>query len=779
MRHPDRPDTRAARRPDDARAVPPAARRAADARARYARRRPPRPGRLVSLALLSLTVAALLGTAAVVGPDATPPTVAAVPSVAGVAGVAGHATVAATTTDAPTARAPLADLALPVLGDALPSALAEEPASLAADGSAKLDKKIAKLDKKLAKKQAKLAAADEAVDTWTDAVAQAELDVDAAELALAAAYEQLAAALAMPDGTPEELAAKKAALAAANKAVKQAKKALKAANKALKKANKKVAKFTTKGEKLTLAIATIIIKLEELEPGHFTKPVLAGADGVGQVAFSWDPVENATSYNLYWSLQPDVDPATAEVEAGVSSPFVASVAAGLTVHAVVTAVVDGEESPPSDEAASTSLEAEGGGSSGGPSDPSLFFPPWADVAPLDVITLDHDPGLSDTENGALLRSAVLALQPGDRLEVGGGTWSIASKFSPAADGTALAPIWVVAQDGETPVITRPDGNQNVMNPEGDYTCFRGLEFTGGSAGIKFGAVVDNVWIDQCHIHDVGETGIAANSADSSHLYITRNHIHDTGGYGEGMYLGANNGAVIMSESVIAQNWVHDTDGPGVLQGDGIEIKQGSWGNWVVENTVHDTKYPCLLLYGTNGQPVNVVERNVLVGSGDNVMQVQGEAIVRSNLIVDGATGFQSNDHQGQTRDLQFVHNTVVNSQQAVRLSNWDGRPGMVFANNAIYSQFGTAVQFSSGSTGVTIAGNVVFGPVSGAGATGFATGNGLVDFLGVAWSGTTQDATPSGSSALLGAGDPAWAVDADLVGDSFGGAPAAGAVAAP
>ena len=64
-----------------------------------------------------------------------------------------------------------------------------------------------------------------------------------------------------------------------------------------------------------------------------------------------------------------------------------------------------------------------------------------------------------------------------------------------------------------------------------------------------------------------------------------------------MYLGANEGEFIMSESVIALNHIHDCRGS---QGDGIEVKQGSWGNLIAENDVHDTQYPCITVYGTAG-----------------------------------------------------------------------------------------------------------------------------------------------------------------------------------
>jgi len=167
------------------------------------------------------------------------------------------------------------------------------------------------------------------------------------------------------------------------------------------------------------------------------------------------------------------------------------------------------------------------------------------------------------------------------------------------------------------------------------------------------------------VHNVAAAAVTANTNNTDHLYLTRNEIHHTGGTGEGMYLGANAGAVIMHDSVIALNHVHDTNGPTVTQGDGIELKQGSWGNLIAENLVHDCGFPCILVDGTAGQPQNTVERNTCYNSGDNVMQIQGECIVRNNLAMNGAsTAFASQNHQGLPTNIQVTHNTFINSGRA-------------------------------------------------------------------------------------------------------------------
>lgn len=413
-----------------------------------------------------------------------------------------------------------------------------------------------------------------------------------------------------------------------------------------------------------------------------------------------------------------------------------------------------------------------------PEGASPYDPPWADVAPALVIPFDHNPALTDEQNGQALRLAILGLQPGDRLEIGAGTYSIANHFTAALVGTATMPIFVVAKEGATPTITRPNEYENVMNigtttpATAQYLAFRGLEFKGGSMGIRiYGG--SNIWLDRCEIHHTADAGLTANTVDTDHLYLTRNHIHHTAGYGEGMYLGANGGTVVMRDSIVARNHIHDTGTTGG-QGDGIELKQGSHGNWIVENCIHDTNFPCLIAYGTFGNPVNLIERNVLIGSEDNTLQVQGEAIVRNNLIMDGVVGFYSHDHQDQTRDLQFIHNTIINTQLATTMKSWFNRPGMVFANNAVYSETAGSIVFVGGAAGVTVTGNVVYGDPWLTPGTGYTVGSGLEDFFHASWDGERYVVRPLPDGPLIGAANPTYGLGVDVTGATRTGPLAAG-----
>ncbi|MFO7901022.1 MAG: right-handed parallel beta-helix repeat-containing protein [Pirellulaceae bacterium] len=393
-----------------------------------------------------------------------------------------------------------------------------------------------------------------------------------------------------------------------------------------------------------------------------------------------------------------------------------------------------------------------------------FDPAWARTQPRRTKRVDHDPGKSDVRNGAVLLDALNSLEPGDQLKIAAGRFVVAPKLTLDLQGTPEAPIWIMAADPEDPpTISRPDARQNLMNVgehgPSRYVALRHLELTGGSVVIRFYDCAQ-VWLDRCELHHGEHGGITVNSRDTNHIHITRNHMHHfMGGTGEGMYLGANHGKVVMRNSVVAGNHVHHCGG---RQGDGIELKQGSYNNWIVENHVHDTQYPCLIAYGTGGQGVNMIERNTCYRSNDNAMQVQGEAIVRNNLVMAAkAAGFASTDHQGKTRNLRVLHNTIITSGRGANLSSWDGREGMIFANNALYTADGPAVRFPNGAAGVTVSGNVVHGAVQGV-RSGTIEGNGLGDFQSVSWDAHKRNAAPAPGSPLLGGGDQAYVTRRDL-----------------
>lgn len=359
-----------------------------------------------------------------------------------------------------------------------------------------------------------------------------------------------------------------------------------------------------------------------------------------------------------------------------------------------------------------------------------------------------------------------SLAAGDIVIVHAGTYTQTSRFEATWPGTEAMPIVVRAADGEArPVLTR-DAAQNLMNLHGSWFTFRGFELTGGSHGLRL-SDVDHSTFEDLLIHDTDDVGISCNVSDAagdpngcSSIVIRGCEIHHTNGTGEGLYLGCNSGACVFSDSLIERNYIHDLGGS---QGDGIEIKGGSYGNVVRDNVIVRSNYPGITLYtfdAAAGRMPNVIERNLVWHTIDNGIQVTGRAIVRNNIVVDaGASGIASQPNQGTPSDLEIVHNTVVGASDACfRANGWDGATGFVVANNAFYCEASRAIRITSATTAI-IAGNVVLGAVEGA-TTGFTTGASLTADLGTETA-LARVYPPTGSE-LLDAGDTALAAADDF-----------------
>ena len=375
--------------------------------------------------------------------------------------------------------------------------------------------------------------------------------------------------------------------------------------------------------------------------------------------------------------------------------------------------------------------------------------------------------------GDSFESAVENLNPGDTLTVHEGTYSDSGRISISVQGSSAAPVVIQAAENEQrPLITRSarSAAQNTINIEdARYVTIRGLEITGnGGDGINMSSIPSYIALEDLEIHDIA-VGINFQS-DMHHITVRHNHIYDTSDTGEGMYVGCNYTACAVTDSIIENNWVHDT--LNADQGDGIEIKRGSHSNIIRNNVIHDTNWPCILLYGTEGNPRNIVEGNVMWNCGDSGIQVAADAIIRNNIILDSPeNGLNSQFHQDVTpANVEFTHNTIVGGDPCVRLNGWDGQPGMVFANNTIYCP--TNSYAVGGLAGVTVTGNV-FEPESGAfPASGYSEGRSeALDFIGAA----SRNVYPTSDSALLGAGDPGHTTSTDFNGTPRTGGADAGA----
>lgn len=373
-----------------------------------------------------------------------------------------------------------------------------------------------------------------------------------------------------------------------------------------------------------------------------------------------------------------------------------------------------------------------------------------------------------------LEAAVAALSPGDELVLRGGLYFFDGNVTFKANGTAEQPIVIRAKKGEQPIIKQATTSHNVVEINGSsYLIISGIEFTGGSHGIRL-MNSDFITIEDCEIQETGDVAISANSGGTYEgLKILRNHIHHTNGTGEGMYLGCNYDGCRVINSLIEGNYIHHTNRATVEQGDGIEIKEGSYGNVIRDNVIHDTLYPGIILYSTLGNgPPNIVEGNILWNVSDNTIQIAADAVLRNNIVL-GNVSFQS--HQsGSPSNIVFVHNTVINDGSGVEVRNVSGP--VLIANNAVFAQ-NQAIRLISGDLSqVQLFGNVGAGGLSG-GSSGYSDGNGIsIDMVAGNYVGAPPiDPFPAPGSALIDAGKAAYITTIDFNGNPRSGSPDVGA----
>lgn len=368
-----------------------------------------------------------------------------------------------------------------------------------------------------------------------------------------------------------------------------------------------------------------------------------------------------------------------------------------------------------------------------------------------------------------IEALINALMPGDELILHGGIYTRTDRFALTVVGTAALPIVIRAADGERPIITRPDAAQNLVDIDrAEYTTFRGIEFLGGSAGVRISAA-RFLTIEDCEIHESDDVALRANDGGARYegLRILRNHIHDTGGTGEGMYLGCNSNGCQVFDSLIEGNYVHHTNAADVSQGDGIELKEGSFNNVIRRNVIHDTGYPCILTYSVvgNGGP-NTIEENVMWGCGDMGIQSAADAIIRNNIILGAvANGIGCQPHQaGTPSNLVIVNNTVLDADgTALRVSGATG--SLVIANNALYTSGATALSLAGDLSMLTLLTNVVGGSVSGGPGTGTMPGTIAADLVAASFSGAPpNDVFPTATGALAGTGTMAHIPPVDFNG---------------
>jgi hypothetical protein len=365
----------------------------------------------------------------------------------------------------------------------------------------------------------------------------------------------------------------------------------------------------------------------------------------------------------------------------------------------------------------------------------------------------YNPSLTPAQNGAALRSVLTTLPAGSRVVIHAGTYSVDSYFVITAQGTASQPVVIEGAPGQKVSITRKDALQNAINVDNSqYLLMRNLDVSGGGTGLKL-QTVSNFMLYDSKIHHVTGVGVAANSQNTSQLYFVDNEISYTGGHGEGFYLGSNDGVFKTNNSYVVGNYLHHLASDTYAQGDGIEIKDGSYANVVKYNFIEGTKYPGITVYRT-GRGVadrNIIEENVVINSIDAGIQVTADAVVRNNLVIGKSTAFVSKPFTTNPVNMVVSNNTFLGGATTIRLTNWL-TTDLAFANNAIHSPTGQF--YSSIGTGKAVAtGNINVSNLS-------------TSFTNLKLDGTALNARPVTGSVVIGKASSTYLPSGDLNGDA-------------
>jgi hypothetical protein len=319
------------------------------------------------------------------------------------------------------------------------------------------------------------------------------------------------------------------------------------------------------------------------------------------------------------------------------------------------------------------------------------------LAVLSTLTLA---ALIPVNPGDDFETIVANAQPGDEIVFHAGEYTTTGYWGVNLAGTVDAPIIVHAAPGEMVTIFG-DPSQNTIDLSGSYYTFAGFRIQGGSHGIRVGNS-SHALFEDLEIFLTADVGLSCNRPGETYEDITirRVHVHDTAGTGECFYLGCNEGACTMFDSLVEFNWCHDTFASS--QGDGIELKTGSYGVVVRHNVIHDVQYPGITMYGTQGQAANVVEGNIVWNAGDNGIQTVGDVIVRNNVVVgSGNNGIQAKPSQGELpTNVTIVHNTVVGAgDSCLRGNDWPADNGNLVAGNALFCSGTNAIRLVNSVAG--------------------------------------------------------------------------------
>ncbi len=279
-------------------------------------------------------------------------------------------------------------------------------------------------------------------------------------------------------------------------------------------------------------------------------------------------------------------------------------------------------------------------------------------------------------------------------------------------GEPGAPLVIRAADPERrPRIVYGALGANVLELRASHITIRGLEFGPSQSGVDAIRIfaANNVTIEDCYFTQLGGIAIVANHVNVRGLVVRRNVIRDS--LATAMYFGCHDGgACIVTGLVVEGNFIHGVKAPESEIGYGLEVKLNSAGI-IRDNIVVNTKGPGIMVYGSsNLSSVNLVERNVAIGSqkSSGIIVGGGPAIIRNNVTASNdEAGIALEDYKkrGLLRGVFIANNTAYKNGAGGITAPQTGVSGVTIVNNAVHAG-GTTRAYPAPRTGLRLAGNI-------------------------------------------------------------------------
>ena len=329
----------------------------------------------------------------------------------------------------------------------------------------------------------------------------------------------------------------------------------------------------------------------------------------------------------------------------------------------------------------------------------------------------------ELEPGADIRTLTSAIEPGDQFIFGDGEYVLDDTWVVQAEGTEDKKVVFRAAENAEPIIRLTTaGSRVLLLRNSSHVEVRGLRFTmdderyeAGGNGIRIDNSSD-ITVENGWIRHTGNSSIAL-GGDNARITVRDMELSDTRA-GYGIYAGCWDAACWTQESTFEHLLIHDLKNVEEnLRYDGIHIAPGGQGNTIRENVIFDVNRIGIITYSTEAGPQNIIENNVVWGSGGSGLWIGGAALVRNNVVFQtGQYGLYTENHRDKLENLVVAFNTFVDTgSAAVRIEDWAGRRGMVFANNLLVNPVGQATDITDDDIdeGVYISTNVASGLVTG------------------------------------------------------------------